>query len=226
MVPISLVITAPRGRSKCLLPDEILRQADGHSLEIIIADSAERPAAPDRPGLRHIFMPNASVFSLRGAGLAAASKEWIVLIEDHCKPLPGMLEAFRGSIEKDPDALIITGCVTNETSVTAPQWAHSMYGNRYEYWPAAKVTPRIGSISNMAMRRSVLDPGELGMEGGFETIRMPRLARLGRSVHCRKRSSITSSSIPGWNAWCRISTAPGRAPLSYGSFPSGAPNLP
>ncbi|MSP93707.1 MAG: hypothetical protein EXR00_00415 [Alphaproteobacteria bacterium] len=38
MTPISIVISAPFGIENCLLPDDLLAQADGLSLEIIVAD--------------------------------------------------------------------------------------------------------------------------------------------------------------------------------------------
>jgi hypothetical protein len=184
MIDISLLITAPHGAGKCLVAREILASADGASLDIVIADASAESRLESRPGLRHVRVPGGSVFALRQAGLRNANTDWVVVVEDHCRPMPGLLDAFRTAIRNHPDVDLFSGAVTNATSTSRWQWAHFLYGARHHYWPPAGMTPDGASIANLAIRRSCIRPDELGEEGGFETLARPRLARSGRYRHC------------------------------------------
>ncbi len=95
---ISIVVASCRSRA---LLDEtlaaILPQAAQHSAEVIVArtDEAEATELPFPASVRLIRCPaHATIPELRGAGLAAATGEWVALTEDNCVATDHWLEAL------------------------------------------------------------------------------------------------------------------------------------
>jgi hypothetical protein len=68
--------------------------ADGESLELVLADAGENYADQSRPGLKHLDLRGAGLFAMVQAGVECAQKDWIFVIGDHGRPLPGLLDTF------------------------------------------------------------------------------------------------------------------------------------
>jgi hypothetical protein len=183
MIAFSLVVTAPKGISKCLISDTLVSEADGAALELVIADGSEDIVDISRPGLQHIRLPGRAVFTLRRTGLSHASNDWIVLLEDHCKPMPGLLAAFSNAIRNYPAVDLFSGAIENKTSTSPWSWANVLYTG-HRFFSFSHRRPRTASISNLAIRRSALCDSELAHDGGFEVLTLPRLTRSGRYMHC------------------------------------------
>ena len=184
MIPLSVVISARAGLSRCLGLDFFLAGADAGLFELIVVDGAEDAKEHRHSGLRHLLLPGASVFELRRAGLSNASKDWILLTEEHCRPLSNLLDAYRNAIQKNPEVDLISGAVTNDTSSTPWGWA-SFLIFRHDFWPASGKTPGQPTISNLIIRKAAILESELASEGAFDCATIPRLARSGRYMHCR-----------------------------------------
>jgi len=109
-IPLSLVVSAPHGISNALLPPEIFAAADGELLEIIFIDAGDGYVDQSRPGIRHLHIRAASLYDMVQAGLRAAGKDWVILIEDHARPLANFLETTGQQLQQ----------ITTLTSSLAP----------------------------------------------------------------------------------------------------------
>jgi hypothetical protein len=185
MIAVSVVISAPKGLNHCLGLETFLAGVAAGQLELIVADGTADAPEHRHPALRHVRRPGASVFELRRAGLQQAGKEWVLLTEDHCRPLPGLLEAYGAALRRYPDADLFSGALTNDTSTSPWAWA-SFLLFRHEFWPPAGKTPGQAAIGNLLVRRTAILDGELNAAGGFDYTAIRRLARSGRYVHCRE----------------------------------------
>ena len=187
MIPISVIITAPIGIDKCLVPAGFLAEADGKDLEVIIVDGAKDFVDRSRPGLKHVSIPNAPVVVLVSEGMRHASKDWIVFFEDHGRPLPGLVAAYREAIAANPDIDLFSGAMENLTS-TSPWSFASFLFNSTEFWPPAHGAPAGAIVANLAVRRSAILPSELAAVGALEMMTIPRLASAHRYRHWPKAS--------------------------------------
>src|SRR5262245_60634628 len=163
---ISVVVTAPNGISKCLLPDEFLTQADGEALELIFIDASKDCSDQSRPGLKLLSLPGAGIYALLKAGFLNARGDWVLLVEDHGKPLSGLLDAYRSAIAENPEIDLWYGGLENRTSLSPWSVAHFLCGT-LELWPDAGMSPRYPSAANLMVRRAAIFPSELETEGGF-----------------------------------------------------------
>jgi hypothetical protein len=183
MIPISCVVTAPKGIGDCLLGDYLLTEADGVSCEIVVADGSPSFADRSRPGLRHISVPGASLYGLMVAGLKHAINDWVIVLEDHGRPMPGLLETYRAAIADCPDIDLFGGALENATSVAPWSFATFLYGS-HEYWPSAGRTPIAPTNANLMIRRSAIREAELTPASGFMFGAVRRLVREGRYRYC------------------------------------------
>lgn len=179
----SIVVTAPKGIAHCLIPNWLLSIADGEQLEIVVADG--RADSPNRSatGLRHLNFAGDNVFALRRKGLAHTRNEWVILLEDHTRPMPNFLEEFEKAIAAHPQAELISGAAVNDTSTTPSSWSHFL-SSADTFWPQSRRKPRGPSTMLLAIRRDLLATQELLQDGGFEIRLLPRLARSGHWLHC------------------------------------------
>lgn len=183
MIPISVVVTAPHGISGCLIPPDFIAAADGKSLELIFADAGEKYQGQSRPGLTHLNVGGAGLFAMVQAGLQCARNDWIFMIEDHGRPLPGMLDTYRAAIAANPDVDLLFGGVENLTSVSPWSYACFFY-NKLDYWPPARLQPKYPNLVNLMVRRAAILPSELAQDGGFQFGTCPRLLAAGRTLYC------------------------------------------
>jgi hypothetical protein len=182
-IPLSGVVSAPHGISECLIPPEYFAAADAGSLELVIADASEHFLDQSRPGLKHLNLAGAGIFALIQAGLQAASCDWLFVFEDHGRPLPGLLDAYRAAIAANPEVDLVFGGIENVTSVSPWSYACFFY-NKLDYWPAAGLEPKAPSLANLMVRRSAILPSELSQVGGFQFGTYPRLLAAGRLLYC------------------------------------------
>jgi hypothetical protein len=183
MVLISVVVTAPYGISRCLVPADFFAQAEGETLELIFVDASEDYSDQSRLGLKHLNLSGAGIFALIKAGLLHARGEWILLIEDHGKPLPGLLDAYRAAIAATPEADLFFGGLENLTSVSPWSFAHFLYGG-LELWPVAGLNTGGPSAANLIVRTAAVRPSELEQEGGFHFLTVERLVNSNRCQYC------------------------------------------
>lgn len=184
MIPISLVVSAPDGIGKCLFPDDLLAQIDGQSLEVIIADGSSDYVDRSRPGLRHLAVGTPNVYALKTAGVLAATKEWVLISEDHALAQPGILDAYRESVANHPDIDVFSGTLENFTSTSPWSFAFFLYGDGHRYWSHAVEPPKGPWSANLLVRRSAILASELTGKYGFMLLTMPRLVRADRYRHC------------------------------------------
>jgi hypothetical protein len=183
MIPISIIVSAPHGISECLIPPELLATADGSSLELIFADASGEYVDQSRPGLKHLNVQGAGLFAMIQAGLACAGNDWIFFIEDHGRPLPGLLETYRAAIADNPEVDLVFGSIENLASVSP--WSDAcFFYNKLDYWPAARQAPKLPSLTNLMVRRTAILPSEISEAGGFQFGTYPRLLAAGRILYC------------------------------------------
>jgi hypothetical protein len=182
-IPISIVVSAPHGISECLIPPDFFSAADGELLELIFADAGEKFVDQSRPGLKHLNVEGAGLFSMIQAGLECARNDWIFFIEDHGRPLPGLLDTYRAAIAANPEVELVFGGVENLTSVSPWSYACFFY-NKLEYWPAAQLEPKLPTLTNLMVRRAAILPSEISQIGGFQFGTYPRLLAAGRLLYC------------------------------------------
>jgi hypothetical protein len=183
MFPISVAVSAPHGISECLIPPDFFAAAERGSLELIFADASENFVDQSRPGLKHLNVGGAGIFETIQAGLACARNDWIFVIEDHGRPLLGLLETYRAAIAANPEVDLVFGGIENATSVSPWSWACFFY-NKVDYWPAARCEPKLPSLANLMVRRAAILPSELSQAGGFQFVTYPRLLAAGRMLYC------------------------------------------
>jgi len=182
-IPLSLVVSAPHGISNALLPPEIFAAADGELLEIIFIDAGDGYVDQSRPGIRHLHIRAASLYDMVQAGLRAAGKDWVILIEDHARPLANFLETYRAAIAANHDVDLFFGAVENITSTSPWSYACFFY-TKLDYWPPAGLRPTVPTLVNLMVRRAAVLPEEIAKAGGFQFGTLPRLQAAGRLMYC------------------------------------------
>jgi len=169
--------------SRCLIPSEYFAAADGKSLELVFADAGMNFVDQSRQGLTHLHLSGTGIFGLVQAGLRCARNDWILLIEDHGRPQPGLLDTYRAAIAANPDADLLFGSLENTTSVSPWSFACFLY-TKVEYWPPARREPTGPSLDNALVRRSAMLPSELSQAGGLQFATCRRLVAAGRALYC------------------------------------------
>src|SRR6185312_5204678 len=179
---ISVVVTAPHGIAHCPYLDDLLSQADGQTLELVIADGASDYVDRSRVGLRHLSVPG-GINALITEGDRQSFGEWVIVTEDHCRFLPGFIESYRDAIRDNPDVDVFSGAVDNLTSPS--RWAGSIFmiGLR-TYWTQSKRPPANAANANLMVRRSAILASELAVDGGLLNLTVRRLVEAGRYRHC------------------------------------------
>jgi len=183
MEPISVVVTAPNGIADCVYLDNLSEEADGETLQIVVVDGASDYVDRSRKGIRHISAPGCRIHGLITIGIRNADLEWVLVTEDHCRPLPGFLGAYRAVIRAHPEADLISGATENLTSTAPWSFANFLVGLP-DFWPTIEQNPKNASNANLLIRRSAIRPSELATEGGFLNLTVPRLRTSSRYAHC------------------------------------------
>ena len=180
---ISIVVTAPRGVSHCPYLDAWRRELATHSAELIVADATDGPIIEGKDRVRHLQTPGAALQQLIAHAATHALGEWILVTEDHCRPLEGVLGRYLGAIEKEPHADLIAGGVDNLTNPSPWSWAIFAIGLS-EHWRNAPGSQRSATNANFLLRRSAIREEELAARGGVLNGTLPRLIAEGRFAAC------------------------------------------
>ena len=183
-LPFSIVVTAPRGLAHCDYLAEWQKELAAHGGELIVSDATRDGDLPRSERVRHCRRPGASLQQLMADGAACARGEWVLVTEDHCRPLPGILAAYERAIEEAPHADLIAGAAENLTSVAPWSWAIFAIGLG-EFWSRAERPPRSATNANLLIRRSAFRPNEITVGGGLLNGAVPRLIAEGRFAACR-----------------------------------------
>jgi len=180
----SVVVTAPDGIQACRYLDAWIAELAGTPGEIIVADGSDKFIDCSSGRLHHIHCPETSVQGLMTAGAAIALGDWVLLSEDHCRPLPAIIAQYRDRIEREPLADLIAGTVDNLTS--RGPWSFAIFAiGLSQFWREAHLVPDTATNANALFRRHAIAPDELTVSGGLLNLTAPRLAHSGRLAICR-----------------------------------------
>lgn len=179
----SVVVTAPDGIALCDYLADWEPELRGHDAELIVVDGAEDSVEGDKGPARHCRFPGASLQRLMALGVKEARGEWVLITEDHCRPLAEILTAYARAIAKTPGADLVAGAADNLTSISPWSWAVFAIGLG-EVWPHAPQPPRGASNANFLVRRSAVRDDELRIHGGVLNKAVPRLVEEGRFTTC------------------------------------------
>jgi hypothetical protein len=180
---ISVIVSAPPGIAECVFLDQFMESADPKRLQIIVADGSPDFVDQSRDGVVHLSMPRADIQLLITEGLRRSTGDWVVVTEDHCRPLPGLIDSYRKAADGHPEVDLFSGAVDNLTS-TSP-WSFALFlSGLGQQWTHAGIAPAAPSNANLMVRRSAILATELAQAGGFLNLTIPRLIRAGRYGHC------------------------------------------
>ncbi len=107
MIPVSVVIPAHDRPHFLRAALESVKNQTVAPCEIIVVDDGSDPPVSGLPGVRIIAQVNAGLPSARNTGIAAASGEWIALLDDDDLWEPDKLERQWEAIERYPAAGIV-----------------------------------------------------------------------------------------------------------------------
>ncbi|MBV9043710.1 MAG: hypothetical protein JO348_10160 [Alphaproteobacteria bacterium] len=183
MPEITVLITAPSDSEGYVYLGDWITQAQSADVEFLLADA--RPASDEAlpPALRRIGRPGGSVQGIIDEGMRQARGAWVLLTEDHCRPLPGLFDAYRKAMREHPHADLYAGGVENLTSTSPWGFANFLAGLNH-VWPRAHGTPPDASNANLLVRRSAIQADEIAVDGGFLVRTLPCLIAQGRHVAC------------------------------------------
>ena len=181
---ISIVVTAPHGIEKCHFLSDLQTLPEASRLEIIVVDEKLGRDCQSHSGVHHISAPGRTVQGLIAEGVRRASHDWIMVTEDHCKPMPDLITRYHEALMAYPDADLIAGSVDNRTS-TSP-WSNAAYLTGLgAFWTQTKELPDTVTNANMLVRKSAILPEELAHDAALLNVTVPRLIAKGRFTNCR-----------------------------------------
>jgi hypothetical protein len=149
-----------------------------------------------------VFAPTgADIPRLRGAGMAAASGDWVAVTEDHCVPDPRWLEAFAGAAE--PGFEVLGGSMGNARRERATDCGafFSEYGFFGAGGAGARDRAPLITGANVAYHQSIARRvTKLATGGGWENVIHDELfasgARFRLVPHARVRQNLSYSVGP------------------------------
>jgi hypothetical protein len=172
----SIILTAPFGFDSCIDLDSWLRELDDRAGEIIVVDSTAGTVDRGRGRIRHLRLPGETFIGLITKGVKEARGDWVLVSEDHCRPVAGIVDRYAETIARYPMAHLVSGRVENLTSRSP--WSFAVFSiGLSEVWNQNSSPPRGASNANMLIRRSALRPEELETTGGVLMNAVPRLVR-------------------------------------------------
>ncbi len=180
---ITVVISAPSGVAGCVFLDEMLAQAAAMPFEIVVADATPGPPSAVPRAVRVVKVPGGGIQQLIAEGVRAASGDWILVTEDHCRPLPGLIAAYRDAVAAHPGADLFSGATENLTSTSPWSFANFIVGLRTS-WPEFGFRDADATNANLLIRRGAILANELATEGALLNLTVPRLIALGRQRNC------------------------------------------
>ena len=182
-IRISVIVPAPHGIQACLYLEDWITELNGWAGEIIVADNSEQFDDRSDDILRHLRRPGLAMQGLLTEGVKSATGDWVILTEDHCRPLSGVIAEYLGHVESNPTADLVAGAVDNLTSRSPWSFVDFLIGLS-EQWRESRIPPRTATNANMMIRRRAIVPDELVASGGLLNLTVPRLTRSNRMTRC------------------------------------------
>ena len=183
MASITVLVTAPVGSKGYCYLEELVAQAGGEPVEFILADARTFCVDHLKFPVRRLSMPGRSVQGLIDEGIKQAKGDWILLTEDHCRPMPGLYDAYRKAVSENPGIDLFSGGVENLTSTAPWSFANFLAGLNH-VWPSAQAPTADASNANLLVRRSAVQADEISTDGGFLARTISRLVAEGRQKNC------------------------------------------
>lgn len=158
------------------------------SAAVVLAEMASGFAG----NLKALSLVNSNISLARNAAIAAASGQWIVMIDDDEVPVPDWLEQLL-KVQKSEQADVVFAPVLPEYSESTPAWIREGgYFDRRRLPTGTKIDHKDARSGNVLVRRSILqdiatsqkdgigpfDPA-FGTTGGEDTMLFRRLDKLG-----------------------------------------------
>lgn len=171
------------------------------AIEVVVVDNDSNQSAATVLGemaasfderLKTINLANSNISLARNAAIAAASGNWIVMIDDDEVPVSDWLEQLV-KVEKAEQADVVFAPVLPEFSESTPAWIRKGgYFDRRRMPTGTKIDHKDARSGNVLIRRSILqdiaasqkdgigpfDPA-FGTTGGEDTMLFRRLEKLG-----------------------------------------------
>lgn len=162
----------------------LAEQCRAMDAELIVARSGSAYGAPLGAVVAHRIVncpAGATIPEIRGAGLHAASGDWVAMTEDNCVATPDWLRTLAGGFS--PDVQIVGGAMGNarrERAIDAgaafAEYGFFGPGGR----PARASSPPLVTGANVAYHRSVMaDVAQWASGGDWEDVIHHRLGRAG-----------------------------------------------
>ncbi|MBI1773528.1 MAG: glycosyltransferase family 2 protein [Burkholderiales bacterium] len=173
----------------------------GVEIEVVVVDNDSNQSAAKVLGemaasfnkrLKTINLANSNISLARNAAIAAASGNWIVMIDDDEVPVSDWLEQLL-KVQKTEQADVVFAPVLPEYSESTPAWIRKGgYFDRRRMPTGTKIDHKDARSGNVLIRRSILqgiaalqkdgigpfDPA-FGTTGGEDTMLFRRLDKLG-----------------------------------------------
>jgi glycosyltransferase involved in cell wall biosynthesis len=204
---VSVVVASFRARAvldACLAA--LLPQCADDDVELIVARGDDAPAldalTAAYPTVRVVpVAPGADIPRLRGAGLAAAAGELVLLTEDHCVADPHWVSVMRGYLDRPVD--VIGGSMDNARTARALDCG--AFFAEYGFFAAS---PANGSGAllltgaNVAYRRRIVDGVAASMrDGAWENVVHDRLRTAGASLRFEPQARVAQNLTYGFGAF-------------------------
>lgn len=183
-------------------------RALGGELIVARADSrlGNQPDSPLPPGCRLVRCPpTATIPEIRGAGLAAATGDWVALTEDNCVATPDWLARLQGGF--DAETQVVGGTMGNARPQRAIDSGAAFA--EYGFFGAFPVASRPGSIplvtgANVAYHHNVVATvAAWALAGDWEDVIHHRLASRGVRLGVVRDAVVLQNLSYQFSAFCR-----------------------
>lgn len=214
----SVVVASCRSRGMVEATiDSLRQQCARHGAELIVARGSPREMdEPEQPFADCVLIPcpeAASIPELRGAGLAAASGDWVALTEDNCVARPDWLDRLAEGFAPGVD--VVGGTMGNAHPDRAVDAA--AFFAEYGFFGTARralgggASPFV-SGANVAYGRSVLgEAATLAAQGEWEGVIHHRLASSGATFALASAATVEQNVHHSFQAFCLDRFRHGRA---------------
>lgn len=206
---ISIVLASCRSRA--LLEESlaaILPQAGAHGAEVIVArtEPAASSEPPLPPSVRLVHCPaTATIPEIRGAGLVAATGEWVALTEDNCVAGDRWIDELAAGF--DAGTPVVGGAMENARPERAIDCGAGFaeYGFFGPGQPAPTGnTPPLVTGANVAYHRTIVgEVASWALAGDWEDVIHHRLAARGLRFRVMPAARVGQNLHYDFGAFCR-----------------------
>jgi hypothetical protein len=182
---ITFIVATENGVGHCRTAMDRLRSARRDSDEVILLVRADRADDLDveiEPWFRVVTVAgDPSTFDLRREIPVIATRDWVILLEEHALVTPESIDAARDLIRRRPDVDLVVFLARNLTVTTPWAWATFLY-TFLRVWAPLAGTPTYAPVTSAIVRRRALGAERL-REGAWEFEVVPRLFAEGRFAY-------------------------------------------